>query len=425
MEILNILGAIIVGFTAVILIVPSILRVAHLKKLFEPFESRKVHKALIPPLGGVAIFIGFLLSVSITTFGFDFEMTKYLLVSVLLMFFIGLKDELINIDAKTKLLVQVFAAAILIIMGDIRFTNLHGVLGIYNIGFAASFIISLFAIVVITNAINLIDGIDGLAAGIVITATGMLGTWFFFVEQYQLSIISFALLGCLSAFFLYNVFGHTNKLFMGDSGSLVIGIILSTLVIRFNELNILPSTALKINAAPAVSFAVLIVPLVDTLRVMLIRISQKKSPFSPDNNHIHHRLLKLFNNHLKVTLTLVFASVLFVGVSFLLNIAKVNVNAQLLILILAATGSCFVPSLLLKRRLATAPENAPTMKDMVSINSDFIFAKSNFITTKTTTTSVINKQRSFAKEQVQKTSEPENSKAFFANRLYVIGNNGK
>lgn len=424
MEILHILGAVVVSFTTVILIVPSVLRVAHLKRLFEPFEERKVHKTLVPPLGGVAIFIGFLFSVSITTYGFDFDMIKYLLVAVLLMFFTGLKDDLVNIDAKKKLLIQIFAAIILIVMADIRFTNLHGVLGIYNIGFTGSFLVSLFAIVVITNAINLIDGIDGLASGIVIVATAILGTWFYFAEQYQLSIISFALTGCLGAFFLYNVFGRSNKLFMGDSGSLVIGIVLSALVIRFNEINIMPSTALKINAAPSVSFAIVIVPLVDTLRVMLVRIAQKRSPFSADSNHIHHRLLKLFDNHLKVTLTLVSASVFFVAFSLLLNLTSINVNFQLLILLTTASGCCLIPSLLLKQKTARQKET-PNLKELISINSDFIFAQSNYFTRDETAHTIINKQQLYPEKQEEDTSVTYSSKTYFANRLYIIGEDGK
>lgn len=373
MELLLAIGAAAFSFILVLITVPPILRVARAKHLFEAFEERKVHQQLVPPLGGVAIFIAFILSTIIATTNLDFQLLKYVIASVMLMFFIGLKDDLIAISPKKKLLIQVCAALILVVLGNVRFTNLHGIAGIYDIGYIVSIIISVFTIIVITNAFNLIDGVDGLASGLAIMSTMILGVWFFMTGQHQLAILSMALLGSLVGFFLYNVFGNSNKLFMGDTGSLIIGIIVSFLIIRFNELNVASTSPIAVNAAPVLSFVILIVPLVDTMRVMTIRILQHKSPFYPDRNHIHHRLLDLLKNHLNVTITLVSVNILLIGLALILNNLKLNINIQFIVILGVAIALSFAPSLLLKSQVSakkitirSAKQKKITMPEFIS-----------------------------------------------------------
>jgi UDP-N-acetylmuramyl pentapeptide phosphotransferase/UDP-N-acetylglucosamine-1-phosphate transferase len=368
--------ALVISFILVILSVPPILRVARVKELFEPFGIRKVHKQLVPPLGGIAIFISFILSTIITTDGTSLVLLKYIIASVVLVFFVGLKDDLVTISARKKLVVQVAAAIILIVLGNIRFTNFYGILGIYDIDYITSLIVSLFAMIVITNAFNLVDGVDGLASGLAMMAATVLGVWFYLAGHYQLSIISFALIGSLAGFFLFNVFGNSNKLFMGDSGSLIIGIVISTLIIQFNELNIVKTTPFAIGAAPAVSFAIIIVPLIDTLRVMAIRISKNKSPFLPDKNHIHHRLLELFENHLKVTVTLVSVNGLLIVFALFLNDMSFNINLQILTIFLAGIGLSVFPSILLKAKTSSEKISMELDEQTMTIVPESIFLDS-------------------------------------------------
>lgn len=348
MEMLLIIGAFIIGFVLVIVSIPAILRVARAKNLYDTNNERKIHKGVIPPLGGVAIFIGFVLSSIIATDGLSFDSLKYIIAAVIVMFFIGLKDDLMDISARKKLIIQFFAAVILVALGNVRFTNLHGILGIFEINYIPSIVLSIFAVLVIINAFNLVDGIDGLASGLTMMAASVFGIWFYLSGNYQFSIMSFALVGSLLGFFLFNVFGKSNKLFMGDTGSLIIGIIISALVVKFNEFNIVKTTAYAVGAAPAVSFAIIIVPLIDVLRVMTIRIVQKRSPFSPDNNHVHHRLLLLYGNHLKVTTIIVSTNVCIVLFALFLNNQISSVNWQFLIIFLLGIGLSFVPFVLLK-----------------------------------------------------------------------------
>jgi UDP-N-acetylmuramyl pentapeptide phosphotransferase/UDP-N-acetylglucosamine-1-phosphate transferase len=202
--------------------------------------------------------------------------------------------------------------------------------------------------VVIINSFNLIDGIDGLASGLAMLAASAFGIWFFVAGNTQFSILSFALVGSLAGFFIYNVFGHRHKLFMGDTGSLIIGLVISALVVKFNEFNIDSSVLYAVDAAPVLSFAIIIVPLVDTLRVMTIRILNKKSPFTADNNHIHHRLLELVPSHLKVTLIIVAANTLIIALAFLLNKLSLDINIQFILVLVAGIILSFIPSVILK-----------------------------------------------------------------------------
>lgn len=358
MNILLVIGAFLIGFILVVISVPSILRVAKAKKLYDNIGGRKIHTKVVPPLGGVAIFIGFILSSIIATDGLSFDSLKYIVAAVIVMFFIGLKDDLMDLSARKKLVIQFFAAVILVALGNVRLTNLQGIFGVFEINYFSSILLSIFAVLVIINAFNLVDGIDGLASGLAMLSATTFGAWFFLSGNYQYAIMSFALVGSLAGFFLYNVFGNSNKLFMGDTGSLIIGIILSALVVEFNELNLLDTTKYSVGAAPTVSFAIIIVPLIDVLRVMSIRIAQKRSPFSPDNNHVHHRLLGLVSSHLKVTLIIVFVNVLLIAIALFMNNKLANINVQFLVLLFISIVLSFVPSFLLtiKERKTLSPQ---------------------------------------------------------------------
>ena len=358
------IGALIIGFLLVTISIPPIIRVANAKHLFEPFDERKIHTKTVPPLGGVAIFIGFTLSSIIATDGISFDALKYIIASVIIMFFIGLKDDLMDISARKKLMVQIFAAVILITLGNVRFTNLYGIFGAGEIGYITSIILTIFAMVVIINAFNLIDGIDGLASGLAMIATTAFGIWFFLAGNIQFAILSFALVGSLAGFFIYNVFGRRNKLFMGDTGSLIIGLVISALVVKFNEFNINISESYAIKAAPAVSFAIIIVPLVDTLRVMTIRIYNKTSPFSPDNNHIHHRLLGLVSSHLKVTLIIISINIVIIVFALFLNQLQININIQFILVLLAGIIFSLIPSVILKIKSAEELKSSEQLKQV-------------------------------------------------------------
>lgn len=340
--------AFLIAFVVSVVVVPPILRVAYAKQLFDTPEGRKIHTHVIPPLGGIAIFLGFLLSSITATDGLSFDELKYIIASVILVFFIGLKDDLMDITPAKKFTVQIIASVILVTLGGVRITSLHGIFGLQEIVYPVSFLLSTFVVLVVMNAFNLIDGIDGLASGLGMLAGLFFGIYFYLVGHVQFAIMSFALVGSLAGFFLFNVFGNKNKLFMGDTGSLIIGLVVSTLAIRFNEFNIHTDHGFVVHFAPMISIAVLSVPLIDTLRVMIIRMVQGRSPFSADRNHIHHKILELTPRHLNVTLWILAANSVLIGIAYWLSLAAINPTALLVILFCITVAFSQLPSLLVR-----------------------------------------------------------------------------
>ena len=289
--------ALVVSYRAI----PTVINVSRQLKLFSEPNGRSATIHRIPTLGGVAIFIGFILGLTLTRNGYILPGLTFIIAAVMIMFFVGLKDDIVSLSASKKLLSQLIVAGILIFLGHFRFTNLHGFLGIEGIPMLVSVPLTAFVMIVFINAFNLIDGIDGLAAGLSIFAGSVFGIWFFLCGHFEFSIVSFSLVGALLGFFFFNVYGKKNKIFMGDTGSLILGTIMAVLVIQFNEFNIDQRIPFTVLAAPAVSFGILIYPLMDTLRVFAIRIVQRKSPFDADKNHTHHRLLTMGMTHAKAT----------------------------------------------------------------------------------------------------------------------------
>lgn len=309
---LIVLFSLLLSFVIVYVSIPSIVTVAFTKGLFDEPGHRKSHHHSIPNLGGIAIFAGLIITTGLFANITTSRELMYVLVAMVVIFFIGIKDDILIIAPAKKLYGQIIAALIIVVIGNIRFTSLHGFLGIYEIDYLPSLILTLFVVVVLTNAFNLIDGIDGLASGIGIVVSLTFGSWFMIAGFTNYAILSAALLGSLIAFFGFNVFGKTNKIFMGDTGSLILGLIMSILVIKFNEANITYTGIYSIKAAPAVSFGILIVPLFDTMRVFLLRILRGQSPFHPDKNHVHHRVLKLGFNHFESTSIISIVNILFI-----------------------------------------------------------------------------------------------------------------
>jgi len=326
--------------------IPIIVSVCRSKNLFDLPNGRTSHKKATPTLGGIALFTSVMIS-SMLFININIRPNiQYVIAGSVVVFFIGLNDDLVTISWKKKLSGEIIAALFLIVLGDFRFTNLHGLFGIHEINYISSLLLTLFVIVGIINAMNLIDGIDGLAAGLAAMATTCFGIWFYMDGQFEMMVICASLTGSLLAFIGFNVFGHTNKIFMGDTGSLLLGYLMALFVIVFNESNILNDSPWHVNNAPIISFAILFVPLYDTLRVMGSRMVNRKSPFQADRSHIHHRLLDLGFTHKKTTLILLILNAVFIIFIFLLQ----DLNIHLLAAILIITGlvKSFLPDYISK-----------------------------------------------------------------------------
>jgi len=300
------LGAFLISFLAV----PIVIDIAKKKRLFDLPNDRKVHKRSISALGGVAIFAGFLVSgMLFIPAGLNPEF-RFLFVGTTIIFLLGLKDDLDDLSAINKLIGQILVASILIHAGGLRLESMYGFLGLTEVPTLFSYGLTYFTIIVVMNSFNLIDGIDGLATSLGILSLSIFGIYFFLADQIGYSMLAFSLMGSLMAFLIFN--HQPARIFMGDSGALVIGTVNSILVIRFIHLTHSSTAAMPLNGSVALGFAILFVPLLDTLRMFTVRLLQRKSPFSPDRNHFHHILLDWGLSHTSIVLTAVLLNTLFI-----------------------------------------------------------------------------------------------------------------
>jgi UDP-N-acetylmuramyl pentapeptide phosphotransferase/UDP-N-acetylglucosamine-1-phosphate transferase len=301
------------AFFVVVLATPSLIKVAKLKHLVDvPTGNRKKHKTSIPTIGGVIIFSAFIFA-CLLWFPDGQNTDKIispflkLLASLILMFFVGVKDDIIGTAPMKKMLALIVVGFIIVAMGGVKITSLHGLFGV-DVEFPeyAQLLLSIFVFISIVNAINLIDGVDGLATGLGIIFSLFFVFWFYYSNQPHWTLVSVSLLGALVGFLIFNF--HPARIFMGDSGSLTIGTILTVLTIQLIETptTFLPD-ALSHVSTPILAMAVLAYPILDTLRVFITRLLKGKSPFEADRTHLHHKLQdKGYSSHKVILIIFMF-----------------------------------------------------------------------------------------------------------------------
>ena len=330
------------------IVIPNLLDVSFRKKLFDNPDFRKIHKGVVPRLGGFSFFPSVFLSVAVVlVFSFlyapslfvntdtvaSFPQLIILASSTLVLFLVGLKDDLVNVKYIYKFYAQGIASLLTVLSG-IYIGNFHGLFGIGNLHSAIAFVISLCIIVFILNAVNLIDGIDGLASGLGIITFCYFGAFFFAAGDYIDSLVAWASLASVAVFFCFNYFGKEKthkKIFMGDIGSLTMGMIVAYLTIRVTSIS--PDSNLVLNPI-VIAFSPLVIPFFDVVRVFIFRIKNKKSPFLPDKSHIHHRLMDSGLSPHKTLFTILVFQILLILVNLILNFF-VNINVVLILDIIA------------------------------------------------------------------------------------------
>ncbi len=314
------LAAAITSFVIAFLIVPVIIKYSLRKNLVDVPGRRKIHKKVTPSMGGIAIFIGFFISTVIwTDVQEDWGHIKFILVALFVIFFIGVRDDLVPLRAMVKLMGQIMAASLLIFLFDLRIKTFYGLFGIYELPDMVSYLITYLTIIVITNSFNLIDGLDGLAGTIAIVALLAFGIWFFLIGDRIFSILAFSMLGAIFAFLIFN--WEPSEVFMGDTGALVIGMMLAILTIHFINTNYgLPAmTPYKFDASIGTAACIIIIPLVDTLRIVILRLSKRQSPFHPDKSHVHHAIMRLGMRHSQTTLILAAVHIFFIALAIVFS----------------------------------------------------------------------------------------------------------
>jgi UDP-GlcNAc:undecaprenyl-phosphate GlcNAc-1-phosphate transferase len=317
--------------------IPSILHVARTRHLYDDLGSfRKHHDHGIPRLGGIAIFVSFTITSLLFGLADKSLPINYLLTACIILFAMGLKDDLAGVHSSTKFLLQFIVGLVMVVLGNIRLTNMYGILGIYELPYFVSAVLSILVIMLIVNAFNLIDGIDGLASATGIIANTTFAALFIYNKQYELAVVSLAMVGSILGFLKFNI--SPAKIFMGDTGSLLIGLITAVMALKFMELNIYTNGKLPtLFLAPALTVAILIGPIFDTIRVFVIRVANGVSPFMADRNHIHHRILRLGFSHMQTTLILSGINIIFINVVLLFG-SLGNIS---LIIIIVSTSVIF------------------------------------------------------------------------------------
>ena len=352
-------------------IIPRILVISHKKRLYDVPDARKVHTMPVPRLGGLSFFPVILMSMflvigfrlyfwDVNVSGLSFNMLYeylFLFVGMTLLYLVGVCDDLVGVGYRYKFAVQIAAACLLVLSGN-WFDSFGGLFGIYSVPVWVGVPFTVFIVVYITNAINLIDGIDGLASGLCCIALSVLSVIFFLRGQYVYALLAICTLGILMPFWCYNVFGNANrghKLFMGDAGSLTLGYVISFLIIHMSVTNEVSPTLS--NPYMVIAFSTVLVPLLDVIRVVLHRLREHKNPFLPDKNHFHHKLLRTGMRVRVVMVTILGIAVSFIGlnawlawqmnITFLLGINLILWSS------LHLTINCFIAKTPVEERIKT------------------------------------------------------------------------
>ena len=364
------LPAILLAFASSLVItwyyIPRVIKVVKERHLEDKPGFNKIHKHDVPTLGGIGIFGGFIFGFLVGVNGY-MPGLSYFTAAVVFLLFVGIKDDLVYLNPKKKFWGELGAAVLVAVFTNIHITHFHGFLGITDIAVSTSYIVTILLMILIINAVNLIDGIDGLAAAVGIIASLAFGIFFFLSGDYGYTIMAAALVGSLIAFLRYNLSEGPGKIFMGDSGSLVIGFTLAVLAIHFNELVAAHGAVLALKSAPSVSIGILIVPLYDTLRVTFLRLRARKSIFVGDKRHIHHMMLRAGFSHRKATLYISLFNIFIIAVAFLLDgIGILLLGLGLLALCLTAT---WFLSMAVKKResLVTKVEIRPRVTEQAAV----------------------------------------------------------
>jgi UDP-N-acetylmuramyl pentapeptide phosphotransferase/UDP-N-acetylglucosamine-1-phosphate transferase len=322
---------------------PVLIKILQQWKLYDSPGEHKIHSDFIPSLGGVAIMLGSIFALLMSLSLKEWVEAKYFFISLALMFLIGLRDDVLALTPRQKLYSQFLPVFLMVFLAQVTLRSTYGLIDLPFVPLWIIWMLSVFTLVILTNAYNLIDGLDGLAGTIGIIALTFFGLWFYSIEKMSLSLIAMTFAGALLAFLFFN--WQPSKIFMGDTGALMIGFLLSFMAIEFINQNYeLPQGhASRFQASVSTAIAVVIIPVFDTLRVIILRLRKFQSPFRADRNHLHHQFLNLGFSHSKAVLILGFINIGFILLAWALRSQSDKLILPLIALI------CLAINFILKR----------------------------------------------------------------------------
>tara|TARA_R110002049_G_C9172848_1_gene562166 strand:+ start:3549 stop:4640 length:1092 start_codon:yes stop_codon:yes gene_type:complete len=314
---------------------PAIILVALKKNLLDKSGHRSSHSGTVPNLGGIGIYLSIVVALTITGAPLETKSLFLILGGITVLFFLGLKDDILILSPRKKFIGQLLAAFLLIIFTDTRIYGFSGILGITIMPYWISVGFTLFVYLLVINAFNLIDGVDGLAGSLALMACIAFGILFYLYDDISMVVLAASAIGALISFLYFN-FSKRRKMFMGDSGSMILGFIIAVFAVRFIDTSESSNTSLFSSSSPVLTLSILFFPLLDTLRIFFIRIVvHKKSPFTADNNHLHHRFLSCGFTHKQTTITIVLTNIVLIFVTYFSR--NFDINWQLVLLLVSGT----------------------------------------------------------------------------------------
>jgi len=309
---IELIASFVLAFVRCYVSMPSIIRIAKRSGIVDIPSKRKAHSTSTPRFGGVGIFVSAVLITLLLIPANEIQQIRFVLAALAIIFLVGARDDLDPLRPLAKLLGQLCGVALLIFFANIRLTSFYGLFGIYELPEVASILITATLFIYLINSFNLIDGIDALCASTSIFILSISGIWFFMVDDFAFALLALTTAGGTVAFLRYNI--SPSKIFMGDTGSLVLGTICSVLVIRFME-TAAGTDVIGTLAVSNIAIGLLVLPAFDTIRVFALRLWQGRSPFEPDKTHMHHLLLQTGLTHMQSTALLLIANIAFFGLS--------------------------------------------------------------------------------------------------------------
>lgn len=343
-SILYYIGLFLISFISTSWIFKKTLRIAIDKNIVDNPDARKIQRVPVPVLGGVAVYFGIVVALAFAgTFNNEVSALFEIGAVMTIMLFIGTVDDIISLSPRFRFIVEIVAVLLLVFSNHYSINDFHGLWGIDQIPAYIAIPLTVIACVGIINAINLIDGVNGLSSGYCIAASAVFGYVFYRMGDVSHATLAFVTIGALIPFFLHNVFGDKSKMFIGDGGTLLMGVIMSSFAINILKSGSLVSLQVSDNfGLVAFTLAVFAIPVFDTIRVMTLRIIRGISPFSPDKTHLHHLLLDLHFSHVGTSGTEILSNILIVIAWWISYKLGASVDVQLYIVILLGVMVTFV-----------------------------------------------------------------------------------
>ena len=303
------------------IMIPKLIGLIKYKWFIDHPNKRSSHSYKTPNLGGITFYISFVIGLFLIQFYGMATFSFNMLAAVTILFIAGLKDDLVVLSVRSKVLAQLLAITLLLVNTDIPIENLYGFLGLTDVPYWLSLGFSYFAMLSIINAYNLIDGIDGLAAMLGVMVFAVFGLVFYSLSNYYYFLLALVPIGYLLAFLRYNL-SKSKKIFMGDTGSMITGFLIGVLALRFLSLDGMQLQTLYIQPENLLllTLGILFVLTTDTLRVMMIRLWNNKSIFKPDRNHVHHILIDTGLSHWAASLWITGCSIFVLLLFYMINL---------------------------------------------------------------------------------------------------------